>query len=62
MISPLDARVLRAIRRLPGRRAIDICEGLGEPMVDVRASLRKLKRLGYIAGIGRTRGKRWSPG
>jgi hypothetical protein len=60
MISPLDVRVLRVIRRLAGgARAVDISDRLSEPMIDVRASIRRLKRLRKINGKGRTRGKWW---
>lgn len=50
----LDVRVLRVIRRAPGVRCVTIADRLGEPIVDVRGSLRRLKRNGRVRTKGRT--------
>lgn len=51
----LTNRVLTVIRRSPGVRAVEIAERLGEPTVDVRASLRTLKNAKRVRTSGSTR-------
>jgi predicted ArsR family transcriptional regulator len=52
----LDDRVIRAIRRVPDQRADEIAERLGEPTVDVRRSLYRLKNARRVRTSGVKRG------
>lgn len=54
--SALDARVLACIRRNPGVRADETAERLGEPTVDVRRALYRLKHAGRVRTDGVKRG------
>lgn len=51
----LDRRVMLLIRRTPSVRASEIADRLGEPTVDVRASLYRLKRTKRVRRSGNTR-------
>lgn len=54
-LAALDGRVLASIRSVPDSSAVGIAERLGEPVIDVRRSLYRLKRAGRITGRGQTR-------
>lgn len=54
-LADLDRRVVDSIRSVPGSGAAQIAERLGEPVVDVRRSLYRLKRAGRVRVTGNTR-------
>lgn len=59
-VADLDRGVMRVIRRSPGVRADEIADRLGEPVVDVSLSLRRLKRAAKVKRRGNTRATQYT--
>lgn len=51
-LTPLDARVLRAVRDLRWYPSEPIAESVGDPLEAVRGSLNHLRRVGLVDGYG----------